>query len=72
MRRFLLSVLTVALVTSVSACGKKPPVAGPVSTSPNPFPGAVTAGPPPTVVPPPPVAARPEYPIRWRHHQHAG
>ena len=60
MRRFLLSILTVTFVVSVSACTKKPPVAGPVSTSPNPFPGAVAAGPPPaTVVPPPPVPPDP-------------
>jgi peptidoglycan-associated lipoprotein len=59
MRRFLLSVLTVALAASIVACGKKPPaVAGPHSTSP-PFPGSVSAPPMPTPMPPPPVPPDP-------------
>lgn len=53
MRRLLLSLLTVALATSLTACSKKPTTSpGPASTSP--FPGAVSTPSPDTTVPPPP------------------
>jgi peptidoglycan-associated lipoprotein len=54
MRRLLLSLLTVALAASLTACSKKPPASAGPAPPPPAFPGAVTT-PPRDNVPPPPV-----------------
>jgi len=53
MRRLFLSLLTVALVTSLTACHKKPS-STPGATNPNVFPGSVANTSRDTTVPPPP------------------
>jgi peptidoglycan-associated lipoprotein len=53
-RSSLSSLIVVGLLVVLTACGKKPPVAGaPSSTQPSQFPGAVTAPPRPADPPPP-------------------
>jgi peptidoglycan-associated lipoprotein len=57
MRRFLISLLTVAVATGLAACNK-PKTPGPTSTGPTPFPAAAIPR-PADVVPPPPIPPEP-------------